>query len=106
MDVDLLKPVEAKFERLTGMYQNFFRTRRSKPWVGELSRDTMCWPMSSACPAAKWNNGMATVQIMRFLDWLCQNHLAGSTDPLVKAIVLGLHVATCQLFFNSCDFQV
>lgn len=89
---DGCRSVEAKFERLTGMYQDFFRTRRSKPWVSELSRDTVCWPMSSACPAAKWNKGMATVQIMRFLDWLCQGHLADATDPLMKAIVLGLHM--------------
>ena len=104
--LDGCRSVEAKFERLTGMYRNFFRTRGSKPWVSELSRDTVCWPMSSACPAAKWNKGMATVQIMRFLDFLCQDHLTDSTDPLMIAIALGLHVAICPLFFESqCLFR-
>ena len=82
--------VEAKFQELTKMYKSFFSERGRKPWVSELNRDMVCWPMSSACPAAKWNKGMATVQIMRFLDWFGQKHLADSRDPVMKSIALGL----------------
>ena len=86
-----LSSVDKKFEHLSSLYKNFFQARGKKPWVTELSRDLVCWPMSSTCPAAKWNKGMATVEIMRFIDWFAQNSLVGSTDPVMKSIVLGLH---------------
>ena len=64
--------IESKFEVLTQEYKAFWEERGHKPFVQELSRDTVCWPMASVCPAAKWNKGMATVEVMRFLDGFCQ----------------------------------
>ena len=93
--------VEAKFQELTRMYKSFFASRGCKPWVNELNRDMVCWPMSSACPAAKWNKGMATVQIMRFVDWFGKTHLAASRDPVMKSIALGLQQCYCIVFCFS-----
>jgi hypothetical protein len=96
-------PVGAKFQELTRMYKSFFRPGGRKPWVNELNRDMVCWPMSSACPAAKWNKGMATVQIMRFIDWFGQTHLADFRDPVMKSIALGLQ-QRCFIVFRMCVF--
>ena len=83
--------VEAKFQVLTKMYLDFFEGRGYKPFVMELSRDICCWPQSGACPAAKWNKGMATVQVMRFLDFLGQNHLSQSGVNMMTSIVSQWH---------------
>ena len=85
--------VEARFERLTEFYKDFFKRKGRKPWISELSRDLVCWPMSSACPAAKWNKGMATVEVMQFIDWFSQEHLSESNDPIMKSIVFRLQVS-------------
>ena len=84
-----LTSVEKRFDRLTEMYQDYFQQRGRKPFVSELSRDMCCWPMASQCPAAKWNKGQASVEILRFIDWFAGQHLSGSTDPIMRSIVLG-----------------
>ncbi|CAK9014447.1 unnamed protein product [Durusdinium trenchii] len=81
-----LSSVDKKFEHLSSLYKNFFQARGKKPWVTELSRDLVCWPMSSTCPAAKWNKGMATVEIMRFIDWFAQNFLAAAAKAINIAV--------------------
>ena len=87
--------VEQKFQTLSRLYHAYFSDRGVKPWVTDLNRDMVCWPMSSACPAAKWNKGMGTVQVMRFVDWFAQTHLSGSEDPDMKAIASWLHRIFC-----------
>ena len=82
--------VDSKFEVLTGLYRDYFRSRNRKLYVSELSRDTCCWPQASACPAAKWNKGQATTEIMAFLDWFCQTHLAHTDCRKLKSIVARL----------------
>lgn len=88
---DGLGSIDLKFQRLSEMYREFFRQRKRKPWVSELSRDTMCWPMSSVCPSAKWNKGQASTEILWFIEWFGDNFLLQSTDPMMMAIVLWLH---------------
>lgn len=78
--------VDAKFAVLTDLYQEYFRSRKRKPYISELSRDTCCWPQASACPAAKWNKGQATTEIARFLDWLGDRTLAGTDCRKLKSI--------------------
>ena len=81
--------VEAKFAPLSAEYKAFWEERGHKPFVQELSRDTVCWPMASVCPAAKWNKGMATVEVMRFLDGFCRKFgLMHSQEAKLKDIAL------------------
>lgn len=82
--------VDAKFEVLTDLYKGYFRSRNRRPYVSELSRDTCCWPQPSACPAAKWNKGQATTEIMAFLDWFGQTHLTHTHCRKLKSIVARL----------------
>lgn len=92
--------VEAKFQELTKMYLDFYEGRGYKPFATELSRDTCCWPQSGALPAAKWNKGMATVQVMRFLDFLGQNHLSQSGVNMMTSIVSQWHSGSiCRVYF-------
>ena len=86
-----LGSVEKKFDRLSEMYKGFFAQKNRKPWISELSRDLVCWPMASVCPAAKWNKGMASTEIMWFLGWFCDNFLLQSSDPMMKSIAPILH---------------
>ncbi|CAK9018760.1 Uncharacterized protein SCF082_LOCUS14219 [Durusdinium trenchii] len=89
-----LTSVEKKFDLLSQMYQRFFADRKRRPWISELTRDLVCWPQSSAVPAAKWNKGMATVEIMRFIDWFAANYLSSSDAAASKAI----NVAVTHLY--------
>lgn len=85
-----LGSVEKRFEALTALYKSFFATRRTKPWVAELSRDVVCWLQSSATPAAKWNKGAASTQIMCFIGWFCDQFLSTTDDPVMKSIAVRL----------------
>eukprot|EP00435_Cladocopium_sp_Y103_P042404 s855_g11.t1 len=99
-----LTSVEKKFERLSTMYQEYFRNRGKKPWVSELSRDLVCWPMSSVCPAAKWNKGMASTEILRFIDWFACQFLQNSDDPIMKSLAAcanSMNVAVTFLYRNG-----
>lgn len=77
--------MEVKFQWLTGLYRAYFR---SPPHVSEISRDTMCFPASTASPMGKWSKGAATTEMMHFLDHFGQNWILGkSNNPLLLAIV-------------------
>lgn len=98
-----LGSVDKKFDRLSTMYQQYFRDRGKKPWVSELSRDLVCWPMSSTCPAAKWNKGMASTEILRFIDWFAVQFLPNSDDPIMKSIVLWQTCFGTRFLVSSCS---
>ena len=83
--------VESKFQRLSEIYKTFWIDRKRKPWISEISRDLVCWPVASACPSAKWNKGQASTQMMQFLQWFAEKFLSQSTDPVMNSIVLRLH---------------
>lgn len=77
--------VDAKFEWVTRLYRSYFT---SAPFVTEISRDTLCFPASTASPVGKWSKGQASTEMMHFLDHFCQTHIAGKTrDRLLLAIV-------------------
>lgn len=86
-----LGSVEKKIDRLSEMYKHFFAQKKKQTWISELSRDLVCWPMASVCPAAKWNKGMASTEIMLFIGWFAENFLLQSLDPMMKSIAPRLH---------------
>ena len=49
--------IEARFAALSAVYKEFWGERGHKPFIQELSRDTVCWPMSSVCPARSGTRG-------------------------------------------------
>ncbi|CAK9110820.1 Uncharacterized protein SCF082_LOCUS51463 [Durusdinium trenchii] len=97
--------VESKFQELTRLYQEFCRNRNVRPYLSELSRDTMCWPMSSACPAAKWNKGQATAEVARFVDWFCKEFVSGKVDDAklnsIAAAVSAINISMTFLYQNG-----
>ena len=93
MDLPILGggSVESKFQTLTRMYQGFFRERRVTPFLGEINRETMGFPMSSTCPCGRWSKAMVSTQLMVFMDWFCQTHIVNRTDSeLLLSIVTSL----------------
>ena len=101
-----LGSVEKKFDRLSTIYQQYFRDRGKKPWVSELSRDLVCWPMSSTCPAAKWNKGMASTEILRFIDWFACQFLPNCDYPIIQSVVLWLTWFGTRFLVSSCSMQL
>lgn len=83
--------VDAKFQRLNGLYHQYFSEKKKKPWIADVSRDLVCWPMASVCPAAKWNKGQASAEMLLFIQWFAEKFLSESTSPLMKSIALRLH---------------
>ena len=80
--------IETKFSELTSTYLEFFRSRGKSPFITEISRDTMGFPMGSVCPVAKWSKGQASTEMMVFLDYWCKENIVNKTDDrLLLAIV-------------------
>ena len=88
--------IEAKFGWLTGLYQAHFRTLKVVPYIPDISRESMQWPMSSKCPCAKWSKGLAATQLMQFLGAFSAKYIDGrATDPLLISIAPLLAFQAC-----------
>ncbi|CAK9026534.1 unnamed protein product [Durusdinium trenchii] len=88
-DLDAVPRVgmEAKFQWITQIYLNYFKSRRVNPFVREISRDTMNFPAGTACPIGKWSKGQASTEMMMFLHFFCRQYIEGNTaDPLLLTI--------------------
>ncbi len=80
--------VEAKFNWLTTLYLSYFRAMGKNPYINEISRETMGFPMGSTCPIARWSKGQASTEFMYFLEYFCRLHILNkTTDPLLISIV-------------------
>jgi hypothetical protein len=80
--------VEVKFQWLTSLYLDFWRTKAATPFMGEISRETMSFPQGSTCPIARWSKGQVSTEMMLFLDHFCQCYVLNKTqDPLLLSIV-------------------
>jgi len=88
--------IEAKFSWLTGLYRQHFRT---PPFVSEISRDTMCFPASTASPIGKWSKGAASAEMMSFLDAFCRDYIVGHTEDRLLLSIVARHVIT--VFFGK-----
>ena len=86
--------IEAKFSWLTGLYRQHFRT---PPFVSEISRDTMCFPASTASPIGKWSKGAASAEMMSFLDAFCRDYIVGHTEDRLLLSIVARHVITVFL---------
>lgn len=86
--------IEAKFSWLTGLYRQHFRT---PPFVSEISRDTMCFPASTASPIGKWSKGSASAEMMSFLDAFCRDYIVGHTEDRLLLSIVARHVITVFL---------
>ena len=80
--------VDVKFAALTDMYLKFHRERKCSPFLGEISRDTMTFPASTATPIGRWSKAQVSTELMLFLDHLGSNYIKGQThDELFTLIV-------------------
>ena len=95
--------VEVKFRWLTSLYQRHFRAMKVAPYIAEISRDSMQWPMSSKCPCGKWSKGLAGTQLMQFLGAFSAKYIDGrTTNPLLLSIAPLLAFRVC--FTVLCYF--
>ncbi len=80
--------VDARFQYITSLYLSFFRRKNHTPYINEISRESMGFPQGSATPVARWSKGVASTEMMAFLDSFCQQHITNkSDDPLLNSIV-------------------
>ena len=80
--------IDAKFAWITTVYRDYFKAKKVAPYISEISRDTMNFPQSSACPSGKWSKGHASTQMMLFLGFFAENYIVGkTTDGVLTAIV-------------------
>ena len=105
--------VEVKFAWLTRLYLAFFQGLGRNPFITEISRETMGFPMSTTCPIGKWSKGQASTELMMFLNHFCKQHVVNKTqNRLLLSIVSWVSLAqfvsqlfTCCLamFSHACQ---
>ena len=87
--------IETKFTWLTNLYLAFWNSRGHTPFLNEINRETMGFPMGSACPIGRWSKGQVSTELMQFLDHFCKTYILNKTDdrlllsiaPLVSTLV-------------------
>lgn len=97
--------IEAKFQAITSKYKQFCKDYRHSPWVTEISRDSLQWPQSSACPVAKWNKGSASTIVMLFLDKFCQEMIKNKTDQRLLLFIVPWKWDLSNIMFPCLSFQ-
>jgi len=80
--------VEAKFSWLTSDFKAFCRTRKISPYLSEISRATMAFPMSSACPLGQWSKGVVSTHFCQYLETLCDRYGVGESDDVVLCAIV------------------
>lgn len=80
--------IDGKFAWVTEKYRAYFKSKKISPYIGEISRDTLNFPQSKACPSGKWSKGAASTQMMIFLGFFAKEFIVGKTEnPILKEIV-------------------
>ena len=83
--------VEAKFSWLTTNFRGFCRTKRISPYMSELSRASLGFPMGSSCPVGQWSKGVVSTHFCQYLEFFCEQYVVGqSHDPVLLHIVVWL----------------
>ena len=80
--------VEAKFSWLTSDFKAFCRTRKISPYLSEISRATMAFPMSSACPLGQWSKGVVSTHFCQYLETFCDRFGVGESDDVVLCAIV------------------
>lgn len=77
-----------KLEWVNQRHQEFIRVDKPCGWIRKIDKDYLNFPSSNVCPIGSWNKGSVTTHLMKFLEWLCDQHVTGRTDSeLLRSIV-------------------
>ena len=88
---------EAKFESLNKIYQEWVQNRGKTPLVSEITRDTLCFPASTAVPTGKWAKAAASTQMLLFMDEFFRTHVQGRTgDALLLSVAPGTYTVAFE----------
>ena len=80
--------VESRFEFLTTKFKEYCREHHISPFMDEISRASMGYLSSSACPVGQWSKGIITTHMMKFVEHFCNEYVVGKTgDQTMLAIV-------------------
>ena len=80
--------VDAKFSWLTTDFKSFCRTKKLSPHMSEISRASMNFPSSTACPLGQWSKGVVSTHFCQYLEDFCDRYVMGRTaDECLLSIV-------------------
>lgn len=100
------------FRWLTSDFKAYCAANKIRPYLDEISRETLSFPSGNVCPVGRWSKGEVATQFMKYLGFFCQKCIDGQThDELLMTVVpcrynLAGFVAP-YIFFcldNVCDF--
>lgn len=80
--------VDSRFEFLTEDFIQFCNRNRINPYMKEISRETMSFPSSKACPVGRWSKGAVATQLMQYLENYCSRFVINKTDDEVMLTVV------------------
>ena len=87
--------VESRFEFLTTKFKEYCREHHISPFMDEISRASMGYLSSSACPVGQWSKGIITTHMMKFVEHFCNEYVVGKDWG-------SNYVSNC---FLTCDWQ-
>lgn len=80
--------VENRFAFLTQGFKQFCQDHHISPHMEEISRSTMGFITSKSCPVGQWSKGSVSTDMMKYLEFFCDQHVLGkTTDEVMIAIV-------------------
>ena len=79
--------VDSRLEFLSQKFREFCKSRQISPYMTDISRLTLGFPSSKACPVGQWSKGQVTADFMCFLEQFITDHAAHTDDELIRVIV-------------------
>lgn len=97
--------MDTKFMFLTDEFKKFCKSRHISPYMAEISKQTMSWPMASSCPVGAWSKGAVSTHFMIFLEHFFDTYLDDNhPDTVLRALVPGISLGKLShlLVFADC----
>lgn len=94
--------IDSKLEFVTQDFLRFCKENKVNPYMKEISRETLTFPASTACPCGRWSKGAVATQLMQYLEHFCDSFVVDKTeDELMLRVVLCL-MWNSIWFVNVC----
>ena len=78
-----MESVDSRLQWMTNDFKRFCKDKGIQPYLAEISRESLCFPQSRACPVGKWSKGLVATQFLQYFEDFSKRFISGKTDDPV-----------------------
>ena len=99
-----MESVDSRLQWMTNDFKRFCKDKGIQPYLAEISRESLCFPQSRACPVGKWSKGLVATQFLQYFEDFSKRFISGKTDdPVLTTAVACSCFKDFSVFFTLCS---